>query len=59
MDCARNALTHATEGLRAFADVAENQSDRGALAVMNKHVYRPLKNKIRELEAKVLSTAPK
>lgn len=44
------ALTIAHQALEAYADVARDQSDRGAIAVMNEYVYRPLKEKIAALQ---------
>ena len=42
------AITH--QALETYADVARDQSDRGAIAVMNEYVYRPLKEKIAALQ---------
>jgi len=47
---ARAALTAATTALEAYAGVARDRSDLGALAVMNEYVYRPLRAKVAELE---------
>ena len=52
---AGTALVTAREALEAYADVARDQSDRGAIAVMNEYVYRPLKEKVAALQ-KVEST---
>ena len=43
------ALTTARRALEAYARVARDQSDRGAIAVMNEYVYRPLKAKLETL----------
>ena len=50
MQNAETALATAREALEAYADVARDQSDRGAIAVMNEYVYRPLKEKIAALQ---------
>jgi hypothetical protein len=47
---AQRALALARQALEAYAGVARDQSDRGALATMAEYVYRPLKAKARELE---------
>ena len=47
---AETALVTAREALEAYADVARDQSDRGAIAVMNEYVYRPLKEKVAALQ---------
>ena len=52
---AETALATARQALEAYAGVARDQSDRGAIAVMNEYVYRPLKEKIAALQ-KVQST---
>ncbi len=44
------ALAAARQALEAYADVARDQSDRGAIAVMNAYVYRPLKEKVGVLQ---------
>ena len=46
---AEAALATVREALEAYADVVRDQSDRGAIAVMNEYVYRPLKDKIAAL----------
>ncbi|HUE16954.1 MAG TPA: sialidase family protein, partial [Planctomycetaceae bacterium] len=43
------ALSQARTALEAYARVARDQSDRGALAVMAEYVYRPLKKKVTEV----------
>ncbi len=43
------ALATACQALQAYADVVRDQSDRGAIAVMNEYVYRPLKDKVAAL----------
>jgi hypothetical protein len=40
------AVETARQALEAFANVAKNQSDRGAIATMAEYVYRPLKQKV-------------
>ncbi|RKU10282.1 hypothetical protein C6502_12080 [Candidatus Poribacteria bacterium] len=47
---AETALATAREALEAYAEVVRDQSDRGAIAVMNEYVYRPLKEKIAALQ---------
>ncbi len=44
------ALTTARQALEAYAGVVRDQSDRGAIAVMNEYVYRPLKEKVAALQ---------
>ena len=46
---AEAALFEARTALEDYADVARDQSDRGAIAVMDEYVYRALKNKVSEL----------
>ena len=46
---ARAAVDHSREGTEAYAAIVQDQSDIGAIAVMNEHVYRPLKAKVAEL----------
>ena len=53
---AETALAIAREALEAYADVVRDQSDRGAIAVMNEYVYRPLKEKILALQEKAINT---
>ena len=50
IQCAETALVTAREALEAYAGVVRDQSDRGAIAVMNEYVYRPLKEKIATLQ---------
>jgi hypothetical protein len=50
LKAAREALEDARGALEAYAGVARDQSDRGAIAVMDEFVYRPLQAKVRELE---------
>ncbi len=52
---AETALATARQALEAYAGVARDQSDRGAIAVMNEYVYRPLREKVAALQ-KVQST---
>ena len=47
---ARTALDQARAALEAYARVAQDQSDRGAIATMAEYVYRPLRVKIEELQ---------
>jgi hypothetical protein len=46
---ANQAVDRARRALESYARVARDQSDRGAIAVMNEFVYRPLKAKAAEL----------
>jgi len=46
------ALEQARTGLEAYARVAGDQSDRGAIATMTEYVYRPLKDKVAQLRQK-------
>ena len=46
---AEAALAHVREALEAYARVAADQSDRGAIATMAEYVYRPLKEKTAQL----------
>ena len=46
----KDSLSKAIEGMEAYARVAGDQSDRGAIATMNEYVYRYLKAKVAELE---------
>ncbi|NOY42081.1 MAG: hypothetical protein GXP26_09625 [Planctomycetes bacterium] len=46
---AEEALAKARTALEAYARVARDQSDRGAIATLNEYVYRPLKEKVAEL----------
>jgi hypothetical protein len=45
------AQAAAFQAIEAFAGVARNQADRGAIATMAEYVYRPLKRKAEELRA--------
>ena len=47
---AEGALATVRQALEAYANVVRDQSDRGAIAVMNEYVYRPLKEKIAALQ---------
>ncbi len=47
----KDALVKFRLALEAFARVARDQSDRGAIATMNEYVYRPLRTKAQEMEA--------
>jgi hypothetical protein len=42
---ANTALKQARAALEAYARIAQDQSDRGAIALMAEYVYRPLKRK--------------
>ena len=46
----KDALTKARLALEAFARVARDQSDRGAIATLNEYVYRPLRTKEQEMK---------
>ena len=46
---AQVALETACEAIEAFARVAKNQSDRGAIATMAEYVYRPLQQQVEKL----------
>lgn len=45
------AIESLNNGLNAMAAVARSNSDRGLIAVLNEHGYRPLKKKLAEAEA--------
>jgi hypothetical protein len=47
---AQRALESARTAIGAFARVARDQSDRGAIAMLNEYVYRALKSKIEILK---------
>jgi hypothetical protein len=47
---AQAALDLARTAIEAYARVAGDQSDRGAIAIMNEYAYRPLKAKVSELQ---------
>jgi hypothetical protein len=46
---AQNALRCVQAAIEAYARVARDQSDRGAIATMAEYVYRPLKTKVQSL----------
>jgi hypothetical protein len=46
---AEAALRHARTALEAYARVAGDQSDRGAIATLAEYVYRPLKDRVARL----------
>lgn len=46
---AETALRHIRAALEAYARVARDQSDRGAIAILAEYVYRPLKDKVAEI----------
>lgn len=50
---AEKALKTARRALASYARVAQDQSDRGALAILNEYVYRPLQAKLAELKGKI------
>ena len=45
------AYTAIREALQAWADVAEDHGDLGAVALMNKFCYRPIRDKRAEINA--------
>ena len=45
------ALAKARHALEAYAQVARDRSDYGAIATMGEYVYRPLKDKVSNLKA--------
>jgi hypothetical protein len=47
---AEAALQHVRQSLEAYARVAADQSDRGAIATMAEYVYRPLKDRLAHLQ---------
>ena len=47
------AVQSARRAIELYASVARDQSDRGAIAVLNEYVYRPLKTKVAELAGKI------
>ena len=49
---AEDALANARAALEAYARVARDQSDRGAIATLNEYVYRPLREKLKELRSR-------
>jgi hypothetical protein len=49
---AEAALKYARAALDAYARVAVDQSDRGAIALMAEYAYRPLKEKVAQLRKK-------
>ena len=48
------ALATACQALEAYAGIARDQSDRGAIAVMNEYVYRPLQEKVAALQREAI-----
>ena len=50
---AETALTKASGALEAYARVARDQSDRGAIATMAEYVYRPIRDKRNELKKRM------
>ncbi len=48
---AESALSLATGAIQAYADVARDRSDKGAIAVMNEYVVRPLRAKAAALKS--------
>ena len=50
---AEEGLAAARRSIEAQVRVARDQSDRGAVAVLNEHVYRPLRDKIADLRSEV------
>jgi hypothetical protein len=51
---AEAALELSSRSLEAYARVARGRSDKGAIAVMNEYIYRPLRAKVAELKVKTL-----
>ena len=49
-ELAGDALDTVRRAIEAQVRVARDQSDRGAVAVLNEHVYRPLRGKLEELQ---------
>ncbi len=52
------ALDLVTRALESFARVARDRSDKGAIAVMNEYVYRPLRAKVAALNQNVAAAQP-
>ena len=50
-ELAGEALDTVRRAIEAQVRVARDQSDRGAVAVLNEHVYRPLRGKLEELQS--------
>ena len=48
---AGDALDTVRKAIEAQVRVTRDQSDRGTVAVLNEHVYRPLRRKVQELES--------
>ncbi|HYV27171.1 MAG TPA: hypothetical protein VFA77_06535, partial [Candidatus Eisenbacteria bacterium] len=55
---ATRALDLVTHGLTVYAGIARDRSDKGAIAVMNEYVYRPLRAKVAELKNKSAAKLP-
>jgi hypothetical protein len=49
---AEAALKLITNSLESYVRVARDRSDKGAIAVMNEYIYRPLRVKVAELKVK-------
>ena len=49
LEHARKSLSLATEAVESYASVAHDRSDKGAIAVMNEYVIRPLRAKVAAL----------
>ncbi|MEO7298775.1 MAG: hypothetical protein ABI042_09390, partial [Verrucomicrobiota bacterium] len=49
---ATRAVVLIKHGLIAYANIAGDRSDKGAIAVMNEYVFRPLRAKVAELKNK-------
>lgn len=47
---AETALAKTRGALDAYARIARDQSDRGAIATMAEYVYRPIRDKLNELK---------
>lgn len=49
LECARQAHVAASRGISRWANVAADQSDRGAIALLNEYVERPLRMRVAKL----------
>lgn len=47
---ANEALAATRRALEAYANIARDQSDRGAIATMNEYVFRPLRDKVARMK---------
>ena len=55
---AERALELVKRSLTAYAGVARDRSDKGAIAVMNEYVFRPVRARVAELAGKAAAAAP-